>query len=178
MGFGRLILLIFLFTFVEVMVMAKVADYTGWLFVILAIVFMAFLGSLLFRRQGWATWVRLNQRLQQGELPGEEMVESLMLLIGALLLMLPGFITDALGLVLLLPFARRAMAKRLVRQGALNAFAGGAGRSGAFVFTQTQYYRYPPDHEPQSGPGPDLPPVRETLDGHLIIEGKAERKDD
>lgn len=176
MGFGRLFLFIFLFTFVEVMVLAKVAEYTGWLFIIAAILFTAFLGSLLFRWQGWDTWVRLNQRLQKGDMPGEELVESFMLLIGAVLLMLPGFVTDTIGLVLLLPPTRKAMARRVVRRGMLNAFAGGAGRSGAFVFTQTAYQQRPSG--PDQAPHQDLPPVRETSDGHLIIEGKAERKDD
>ena len=86
MGFGRVFLFIFIFALLEVIVLAKVAEYTGWLFTIVATVATAMLGSVLFRWQGLQTWVRLNQRLQQGDLPGTALVEGFMLLLGGALL--------------------------------------------------------------------------------------------
>lgn len=176
MGFGRVFLFIFVFAFLEVIVLAKVAEYTGWLFTIVATIFTAMLGSVLFRWQGLETWMRLNQRLQQGGMPGVELVEGFLLLMGGALLITPGFITDAIGLVLLLPPTRKLMAATMVKKGMMQAFAAGQGRSGGFVFTQTAYRT----HQPGSGPGasPEPPPIRRSSDGHLIIEGEAERKDD
>lgn len=173
MGFGRIFLFIFVFALLEVMVLAKVAEYTGWLFTIAATVFTALLGSVLFRWQGLETLMRLNQRMQQGEMPGNELVEGVMLLLGGALLITPGFITDAIGFVLLLPPTRQALAAALVRKGTLQAFAQRPGGS-AWVYTQTTWRA----DAPPEGSRPERPPVRETSDGHLIIEGQAERKDD
>ena len=82
MGFGRIFFFIFAFALLEVLVLAKVAGLIGWPITIIATVVTALLGSYLFRRQGLETWVRLNQRMQQGDMPGQEMVEGIMLLLG------------------------------------------------------------------------------------------------
>ena len=108
MGFGRIFFFIFAFALLEVLVLAKVAGLIGWPITIIATVVTALLGSYLFRRQGLETWVRLNQRMQQGDMPGQEMVEGIMLLLGGALLITPGFITDAVGFALLLPGSRPA----------------------------------------------------------------------
>lgn len=178
MGFGRIFLFIFVFAFVEVMVLAQVAEYTGWLFTIAATVFTAMLGSLLFRLQGLETWIRLNQRMQQGEMPGVELVEGFMLLMGGALLITPGFITDAIGFVLLLPPTRKAMARAMVTKGMMKAFTTRPGGAGAFVFTQRAYRTGPHPGGTPGGEAGQRPPVQETADGHLIIEGEAKRKDD
>ena len=143
MGFGRVFLTILIFALVEVMVLAAVADVIGWPVTIIAVVTTALLGSVLFRRQGLDTWVRLNERVNRGEMPGREMVEGMMLLLGGAFLITPGFITDALGFVLLLPFTRRALAERLIKRGTVQAFAARGG-NGAFFYQSTQW---------RSGPG-------------------------
>ena len=68
MGFGRIFFFIFAFALLEVLVLAKVAGLIGWPITIIATVVTALLGSYLFRRQGLETWVRLNQRMQQGDM--------------------------------------------------------------------------------------------------------------
>ena len=173
MGFGRVFLFIFVFALLEAMVLAKVAELTGWVFTIMATVATAMLGSMLFRWQGLETWMRLNQRMQQGELPGNELVEGVLLLLGGALLITPGFITDGIGFVLLLPPTRKALAAWMVRQGMLQSLAARPGQSGVWMYTRT--YQSGPSRQP---PGDDQPLVRETRDGHYIIEGEAERKDD
>lgn len=170
MGFGRIFLFIFVFALLEAMVLAKVAELTGWVFTILATVATAMLGSLLFRWQGVETLTRLNQRLQQGQLPGHELVEGVMLLLGGALLITPGFITDGIGFLLLLPQTRKALAVAAIRRGILQTFAQRKGQSGDFFYTHTHYERA---HSSQDGLQ-----VQETRDGHLIIEGQAEHKDD
>ena len=128
MSFGRLFFFIFGFALLEVVVLAQVAGLIGWPVTIVATVVTALLGSYLFRRQGLETWVRLNQKMQQGEMPGQEMVEGIMLLLGGALLITPGFITDAVGFALLLPASRGIMARRILAKGTLGIHCPGSGR--------------------------------------------------
>ncbi|MEE2604161.1 MAG: FxsA family protein [Pseudomonadota bacterium] len=165
MGFGRIFFFIFAFALLEVLVLAKVAGLIGWPITIIATVVTALLGSYLFRRQGLETWVRLNQRMQQGDMPGQEMVEGIMLLLGGALLITPGFITDAVGFALLLPGSRRAMARKVIEKGTLQGFTTMQGAG----FTYSSYTR--------QGPNPfQQPPGRD--DGNVTIEGEAHRTDE
>lgn len=137
MGFGRVFFFIFGFALLEVLVLAQVAGAIGWPITIAATVATALLGSYLFRRQGLSTWVRLNQRMQQGEMPGQEMVEGMMLLLGGALLITPGFITDAAGFALLLPGSRRWMANKVIQKGSLQSFTTVQGAG--FAYTRSSY---------------------------------------
>ncbi|MCC4308022.1 FxsA family protein [Alcanivorax marinus] len=133
MGFGRVFLTLLVFALIEVMVLAAVADLIGWPVTIVAVVATALIGSALFRRQGLDTWTRLNERMNRGEMPGRELVEGMMLLLGGAFLITPGFISDAVGFALLLPQSRRALADRMIRRGTVQAFAS---RSGGVFFYQ------------------------------------------
>ena len=81
MSFGRIFFFIFGFALLEVIVLAQVAGMIGWPVTIIATVTTALLGNFL-RRRGLDTWIRLNQKMQQGDMPGQEMVEGIMLLLG------------------------------------------------------------------------------------------------
>lgn len=163
MSFGRIFFFIFGFALLEVLVLAKVAGLIGWPITIVATVATAMLGSYLFRSQGLDTWVRLNQKMQQGDMPGQEMVEGIMLLLGGALLITPGFITDAVGFALLLPTSRRLMARKVIEKGTLQSFS--TIRTGNVVYTQ--YSRQ------------NRTPGSTSYDqGHVIIEGEAQRTDD
>lgn len=161
MAFGRIFLFLFVFALLEIMVLAAVADLIGWPITVALVIATSLLGSALFRRQGLDTWRRLNQRMNQGELPGREMVESVMLLLGGMLLITPGFISDVAGLVLLLPPSRRALTSAIMRRGTMQAFAGRGG--GAFFY--------------QSRSGPQGPAPDAASRHGEIIEGEA-RADD
>ena len=164
MGFGRIFFFIFAFALLEVLVLAKVAGLIGWPITIVATVVTALLGSYLFRRQGLETWVRLNERMQQGDMPGQEMVEGIMLLLGGALLITPGFITDAVGFALLLPGSRRAMASKVIEKGTLQGFTTMQGGG----FTYTSYTR--------QGSNPFQQPPRRDNDGNVTIEGESRRE--
>ncbi|WP_040229182.1 FxsA family protein [Bhargavaea cecembensis] len=73
-------------------------------------------GAWLAKSQGLMAWRELQRRAAAGEPPGEAAVDGLFILIGGLFLLFPGFITDALGLLLLLPPTRRAFRPVLYRQ--------------------------------------------------------------
>lgn len=171
MGFGRLFGIMTLFTLLEAMVVARVAQLAGWGITLLALAVAMMTGYGLARRQGWATWSRLHQRVQRGEAPGPELVSGLLVLTGAFLLLVPGFITDSMALFLLFPPFRRALAALLIRRGALNGFAA-SGASTSWVYSAR--YESRTDAGPQAG----CSRVQEDRDGHLLIEGEAERRDD
>jgi len=74
----------------------------------------ALLGSLLLRHQGRGAWRRFNAALAERRFPGREVADGLLIAIGGTLLLTPGFLTDIVGLVLLIP-PTRAIVRRLLR---------------------------------------------------------------
>lgn len=105
--------LFLLFPFIELAVLIKVGGAIGVLPTLLLLVAAAVLGSLLMRVAGLATALRAREKLARGEVPEGEMLEGMMIALGGGLLLLPGFISDVFGLVLLLPFTRRLLANKL-----------------------------------------------------------------
>jgi UPF0716 protein FxsA len=80
---------------------------------ILLLVADSVLGSYLMRSQGRAVWRRFNRTLSEGRMPHREVVDGVLVIFGGALLITPGFITDVLGFLLLLP-PTRALFRRLV----------------------------------------------------------------
>jgi UPF0716 protein FxsA len=79
----------------------------------------ALLGALLLRHQGRAAWIRFNRALAEGRVPHREVFDGVLIIFGGALLITPGFLTDILGLILLIPPTRaliRAMSARIVRR--------------------------------------------------------------
>ena len=111
-----LILLFILIPLAEIYVLIKVGTQIGALPTLLLILLMAVLGSVLFRIQGFITLVKIRHALDQGELPALALVEGLILLGAGVLLLIPGFISDVLAFICLLPVVRRALATLLLDQ--------------------------------------------------------------
>lgn len=112
----RFLLLLFVtIPIVEMALLIQVGAWIGVLPTIFLVVFTATLGIALLRWQGMETMYRVQQRLAAGELPGNELLEGAMLLVGGALLLTPGFVTDAMGFVCLIPVLRRPIARRLAR---------------------------------------------------------------
>lgn len=98
---------------IELYVLIEVGGQIGAFTTILLIIGTAILGATLMRNQGLMTMQKAQQALADGgEAPQQEMIEGVMIFIGGLFLLLPGFITDVLGLLFLIPPLRR----RLVNQ--------------------------------------------------------------
>ena len=106
------ILLVIFFTvpLVEMYVLIKVGEQIGALPTVGLVVLTAVIGVALLRQQGLSTLTRGVSRLQRGEMPAREMLEGLLLAVGGALLLTPGFVTDALGFLLLIPWSRQAVA--------------------------------------------------------------------
>ena len=106
-------LLVFLLVpLVEIYFLIKVGGWIGAFPTVALVVLTALLGAALARQQGLATLQRLQQTIARGEAPALEMIEGVMLLVGALLLLTPGFFTDLAGFACLLPLTRRWLALR------------------------------------------------------------------
>jgi UPF0716 protein FxsA len=71
------------------------------------------LGTILFRSQGRVAWARFNRALAEGRVPGHEVFDGAMVILGGALLITPGFVTDIFGLICLIP-PTRALVRRLL----------------------------------------------------------------
>jgi UPF0716 protein FxsA len=108
--------LLILWPIAELFVAIKVAEAIGVLLTILLLVISWPLGMWLARTEGRAAWRRLSTAVAAGRPPGREVIDGSLVLIGGLLLIVPGFITDAVGLLLLAPtrrLARRGIERNL-----------------------------------------------------------------
>lgn len=103
----------------ELYLFVKVAEWIGFLPMILLAAATSMLGVVMLRLQGALLWEKLSLALTRGELPAPLLLEGGMGWISAVLLIIPGFFTDALGVLCMIPAVRRGLARRLLRgQGA------------------------------------------------------------
>lgn len=110
------ILLFLAVPLVELYILIQVGQVIGALPTIALCIFTAVAGGLLLRYQGLQTLFRAQATLARRELPAVEMFEGVGLALGGLLLMTPGFITDAAGLICLLPWTRRGAVRAVLRR--------------------------------------------------------------
>ncbi len=91
---------------VEVWLFLTVGSIIGVIPTIMITVVTALVGANLARQEGFQIFMKVQQKLNKGEVPGNELIQGLMVLIGGITLLTPGFFTDFLGLTLLIPFTR------------------------------------------------------------------------
>ena len=111
-----LVVLLFIFIVVplaELYVIFKVGEAIGVPLTILLLAADSVVGSLLLKSQGRAVWRRFSETMAAGRMPHREVLDGVMVIFGGAFLITPGFITDVIGLVLLLP-PTRALARRLL----------------------------------------------------------------
>ena len=111
--FLRLFLLFTTVTFLELALIIKVGAKIGVLDTILLILFTGVLGAYLARSQGISILSRIQLQLSHGILPTDQMLSGLFVLVGGVLLLTPGFLTDLLGLFLILPLSRERIKSKL-----------------------------------------------------------------
>ena len=110
----------------EVAVFIQVGGAIGVWPTIAATIVTALAGSLLLRAQGLAALTRARAQMDQGQLPAREMFEGLCLVLAGALLLVPGFVTDALGLLLFFPPLRELLRLLIARHIAAKAARGEA----------------------------------------------------
>jgi UPF0716 protein FxsA len=125
---------------VELYVIIQIGSLIGVLPTIALLLADALLGSLLLRQQGRGAWRRFNAALAERRFPGREVADGLLIAIGGTLLLTPGFVTDIVGLILLIP-PTRAIVRRLLRGFVSRRFliVGAPGPKGPTAPSSRQY---------------------------------------
>jgi len=131
----------------ELFLLIEVGQAIGALSTIALCLGTAMLGATLLRQQGLQTLARARQNLDRGALPAIELLEGVALLIGGVLLLTPGLVTDGIGFACLIPLTRHWLVRAVLARLAV---------------------RFGP---PPSGPGSG------SADGGYTIEGDYERRD-
>lgn len=140
---------------VEIAAAAAVAAWIGlgWMFA--ALLGISLLGAVLLRREGTRAWRTFAAAAAEGRPPGREALDGMLVLLGAVLIIVPGFVTGVLGLLCLLPLSRRPLGRLLV------GWALTRGRATVVRVRSTRG----PDR-------PAAPPRPQT--GDRVIEGETE----
>ena len=121
---------IFLYVYIEISIFIQVAHVLGVLLTLVLVIFTSVIGMSLVRNQGFKNFVLMQQKMAAGENPAA-------LIIAGLLLLLPGFFTDFLGLLLLLPPVQKHLTVKLMPHLRFSRMPGGgfsAGTGGGNTF--------------------------------------------
>ena len=112
----RILFLLFLVVpLVEIFFLIQVGQVIGAGWTIFLVVATAVIGAFLLRLQGFQTLQRAQTSMARGEIPAMEMLEGLCLLVSGALLLTPGFVTDTLGFLLLVPPVRQIMIGQMLK---------------------------------------------------------------
>ena len=111
-----LVLVFIVVPIAELFLIIQVGELIGVWWTIALLIADSILGSVLMRSQGRAAWRRFNVALQAGRPPAREVLDGVLVIFGGALLLTPGFISDILGLLLLLPPTRAVVRAILVRR--------------------------------------------------------------
>jgi UPF0716 protein FxsA len=118
---GVLVLLFLVVPLAELYVIIQVGQAFGALNTIALLIFISATGAWLVKREGMNVWKRFQRQVEAGAVPGKEIADGVMILFAGALLMSPGFLTDVLGIALLLPPVRAVVRGMLMKQAARRA---------------------------------------------------------
>ncbi len=114
--FWRLLLAFTIIPVAELWLLIKVGSHIGALTTIAIVILTGIAGAHLARMEGLNTMMRVQQSLNEGIVPAEELMDAFIILAAGVVLLTPGFITDIAGLLLLIPFTRNAFKRWLRRR--------------------------------------------------------------
>jgi UPF0716 protein FxsA len=120
----------------EIYVIIQVGQVIGAWWTILLLIADSIFGSWLIKREGRRAWQALTTAIESGRMPATELADGALILVGGTLMLSPGFVTDAVGILLILPFTRpfaRVVLTRLVGRRLLTAARPGPGSQGPVV---------------------------------------------
>ncbi len=148
-------------SYAEIYVLIQVGSQVGALSAIALTILTALVGASLVRSQGLQTAFEARSAMERGETPAQQMIEGLMLVVAGAMLVMPGFITDFFGLLILLPPLRALLVAKVLKSQALKMQS---------VRFQTHGQGQVKDANP--------PKHHEDEQSGKTIEGEFERKDD
>ncbi len=144
---------------VELYVIIAVGEEIGALWTVILVLLTAVIGVNLLRIQGMSTLARAQRSMAQGSIPAMEMMEGIALAVAGVLLITPGFITDAIGFLCLFPATRRAIIRSIMARVSLQTGFGG--------FQSGQHQHHKPGSESAEGKPPK---VGRTIEGEYRRE--------
>ena len=109
----RLFLIFIVVPLIEILLLIEIGSRIGALNTILVIILTGILGASMMRHQGFAILRNIQIDLSQGRMPTEQLINGALVLVGGIVLLTPGFFTDAVGFLLLLPPTRRFIRERI-----------------------------------------------------------------
>ncbi|MBF0587645.1 MAG: FxsA family protein [Magnetococcales bacterium] len=165
---------------VELYLLIQVGDVIGALPTLLVIIGTAMMGLSLARREGVRTLSRAQARLARGEIPGGELADGVLVLVAAVLLVIPGFISDVIGFLLIFPVSRyliKAVLRQFIGQGSLLSaalFAGSGAASGTTGAGSGADQPFPWPDQPKWNDqgGPVQPRGSSTIEGEFQRESE------
>lgn len=162
-----LVLLFIVLPIAELYVIIQIGGAIGVLPTLALLIVDSLVGAALARSQSRAAWERFNRALAEGRVPGREVFDGAMIILGGALLLTPGFITDVVGLCLLFPPTRAAFRGFLTRSVSRRAGTAwrvttfGSARTGAGR-RPTRGYDYEGSAREVTDPPPELPDATRT----------------
>lgn len=111
-----LFLLFVIMPIVEMWLLITVGGHIGALPTIGLVLLTAMVGFSLLRRQGFETLWRGHRKLEEGQLPTQEIVEGIVLAVSGALLLTPGFVTDSIGFAGLIPVIRQVLVSQVLKR--------------------------------------------------------------
>ena len=110
-------------TLLEIYVLVSVGDAIGGFSTVLLVIITALIGSSLLKHQGWSTMAKAQRSMAEGKTPAFEMMEGVVILVSGVMLLTPGFITDTVGLLGLIPLSRRYFINNILEKNASKVFS-------------------------------------------------------
>jgi UPF0716 protein FxsA len=113
--FFKLFLIFTLIPVIELSLLIKVGSYIGVMNTVLIVILTALAGAYMVRSEGISVITRIQRNMQEGIFPGDEMISGIMILMAGALLLTPGFFTDIIGFLMVIPVSREFI-KGLVKE--------------------------------------------------------------
>ncbi|MFC1550516.1 FxsA family protein [Candidatus Neomarinimicrobiota bacterium] len=109
--FGRLLILFIGIPLIEILILIELGSIYGFWPTVLLVVGTGILGASLARLYGVNIWMEIQKDLAAGRIPTDKLVDGLLILVGGIVLLTPGLLTDIAGFLLLIPFSRQFIKK-------------------------------------------------------------------
>ncbi len=111
--FLKLLILFIVIPIIEIAILVKIGSLLGFWPTMLIVIATGISGATLARIQGFLVLTRIRTELQMGRMPAEELIDGLLILIGGILLLTPGLLTDLMGFLMLIQSSRKLFKKWL-----------------------------------------------------------------
>lgn len=165
---GWFFLLFLSIPLIEIYLLIEIGGIIGAPATVFLVVFTAVLGALLLRHQGFYTLQNVQKQMARGEMPAMAMLEGVCLVIGGVLLLTPGFITDSMGFLLLIAPSRRYIIRRLIP--GISVFSTqSSSNNGSADNESADFQQQNIDHKARKGTRKHKP---------TVIDGEYRREDD